>query len=276
MAFRSSLAIAMATCFFLLSTSSAEAKRYRYVGRYSAKRLHSSGAYRYRKYTYYSRAARKTLSHYAIYYNSRRHRRYIYYYNPRKRKYWGRLNVQTCSYSLLANKDKKEKLSDIPENAFPEEAELPPPEPGMATAEEEERMLPPPEVVDEGTKGNERQFYTEWCPDLTKKRWISFYFFKSNPDDEAYQRQMVVFYADKEKRLFLYYFNEEKKKFWGRCVSKFHEQFRPDTMVWNFASKEPGRDWGPLTVGDPPIPGSKNKAAKMKMYPRDLPPDPPM
>lgn len=242
----------------------AQAKRY--VGRYSAKKLHSTRKYTYREYRYYSPSAKKYLHHYAIYYQSQP--RYVYYYNPRKKVYWGRFDLNVCGYSLLAAKDKKMLVKDIPGSAFPEPADLPAPEPEMS-----EQMMPPPETF-VSTKAEERQYYSKWFYEKPRNRLVCYYFYKSNQRDQSYQRQTVVYYPQKDKRLYLYYFNEEKGKFWGRCVSPLHPEYDKSVMVWNFAKDAlPGKSWGPLTKGDPEIPGSKDRAT-MKMYPRPIP-DPP-
>ena len=61
--------------------------------------------------------------HYCVYYPSTP--RYVYYYNPYKRQYWGRYDLDQKGYSLLAVNDRKEKLADIPESAFPKPGEMP-------------------------------------------------------------------------------------------------------------------------------------------------------
>lgn len=63
---------------------------------------------------------------YCIYYQSQPS--YVYYYNPYKQTYWGRLDVNGkpgAQYSLLEDKDRKQKLTDIPETAFPKPAAMP-------------------------------------------------------------------------------------------------------------------------------------------------------
>jgi hypothetical protein len=52
--------------------------------------------------------------------------RYVYYFNPYRGTYWGRFDVKTKGYSLLAEQDRAGKLKDIPESAFPGEGALPP------------------------------------------------------------------------------------------------------------------------------------------------------
>jgi hypothetical protein len=61
--------------------------------------------------------------HYCVYYPS--YPQYVYYYNPHKRVYWGRYDLNAKGYSLLAEKDRKEKLADIPNEAFPKPAGMP-------------------------------------------------------------------------------------------------------------------------------------------------------
>ena len=64
--------------------------------------------------------------HYCIYYTSQP--RYVYYYNPQRQVYWGRLDTEAKGdekYSLLEDKDRKKELKDIPEKAFPKPAKMP-------------------------------------------------------------------------------------------------------------------------------------------------------
>jgi hypothetical protein len=65
--------------------------------------------------------------HYAIYVPSQP--KYVYFYNPYKRQYWGRCPAHTAGkaeYSLLPPKDRKGSLKDIPESAFPDLGSPPP------------------------------------------------------------------------------------------------------------------------------------------------------
>jgi hypothetical protein len=82
--------------------------------------------------------------HYCVYYPSSP--QYVYYYNPYQHYYWGRLNVKGKpgeQYSLLAQKDRKEKLKDIPEEAFPKPGKMPPvPESKDGTPMEPIKNLP--------------------------------------------------------------------------------------------------------------------------------------
>jgi hypothetical protein len=64
--------------------------------------------------------------HYCIYYPSRPS--YVYYYNPYQGYYWGRLDLTAKGenkYSLLAEKDRKSSVNDIPESAFPKPGKMP-------------------------------------------------------------------------------------------------------------------------------------------------------
>jgi hypothetical protein len=82
--------------------------------------------------------------HYCIYYPS--YPNYVYYYNPYRHTYWGRLDLKGKpghQYSLLADKDRKEKLKDIPETAFPTPGKMPPiPESKDGAAMEPVKDLP--------------------------------------------------------------------------------------------------------------------------------------
>jgi len=95
---------------------------------YGAWARHTTYTYHYRVY-YYKPAPTYVgyRHHYVIYYPSRP--QYVYYYNPYTRVYWGRSPVNCCGkpqYSLLAEKDRKGNLTDIPESAFPTPGKLPP------------------------------------------------------------------------------------------------------------------------------------------------------
>lgn len=77
--------------------------------------------------------------HYAIYYPSSPS--YVYYYNPVQRYYWGRLDLTAKGdnkYSLLADKDRKKELKDIPDSAFPAPGKMPP----IPGSKDDTAMLP--------------------------------------------------------------------------------------------------------------------------------------
>ncbi len=64
--------------------------------------------------------------HYAVYHPSRP--KHVYFYNPYKKTYWGRCELSRegrNEYSLLAEKDRKGALEEIPEAAFPAPAPAP-------------------------------------------------------------------------------------------------------------------------------------------------------
>jgi len=88
--------------------------------------------YRYKPYASYS----GYKHHYCIYYPSRP--RYVYYYNPVRKVYWGRYDMKEKGYSLLAKEDRKNRLDDIPEKAFPKPGKMPP----IPESEDGEQILP--------------------------------------------------------------------------------------------------------------------------------------
>ena len=54
--------------------------------------------------------------------------RFVYYYDPLRHSYWGRLDLKGMPdrrFSVLAAKDRKAKLSEIPEEAFPKPGKMP-------------------------------------------------------------------------------------------------------------------------------------------------------
>lgn len=76
--------------------------------------------------------------HRCIYYPAQP--RYVYYYNPGRGVYWGRYDTEAKGYSLLADKDKKGKIADIAEGAFPKPGAMPP----IPTAKDGTKMSVPP------------------------------------------------------------------------------------------------------------------------------------
>lgn len=87
--------------------------------------------------------------HYCIYYPSQPN--YIYYYNPVSQVYWGRYEIGSKGderYSLLADKDRKKDLKDIPESAFPKPAAMP----KIPGSSDNVTIEPPPENVPRDAK----------------------------------------------------------------------------------------------------------------------------
>jgi hypothetical protein len=115
--------IALAACVTLVPERADAA----YRQYYSSWTYYPSRTYYVRKY-YYKPAPTYTdySYHYCVHYPSQP--RYVYYYNPVRRYYWGRFDTQGkegAQYSLLAEKDRKESLDDIPESAFPAPGKMP-------------------------------------------------------------------------------------------------------------------------------------------------------
>ncbi len=83
--------------------------------------------YYYTNYYFQTTVTQTTYTyHYCIYYPSQP--QYIYYYNPSSQVYWGRYEIGSKGdkrYSLLAEKDRKKDLKDIPESAFPKPGKMP-------------------------------------------------------------------------------------------------------------------------------------------------------
>ncbi len=109
-------------------------------------------SYSYYYVTYYYQPVVTQTSynyHYCIYYPSQP--RYVYYYNPVSQVYWGRYEIGSKGekrYSILADKDRKKDLKDIPEKAFPEPAKMP----TIPEAKDGVTMEPPPENVPKDAK----------------------------------------------------------------------------------------------------------------------------
>jgi hypothetical protein len=113
------LAVLCAATIMAADTQQAEANYYSTYVYYPA-----SGYY----YCYYYYKPTTTYtgyrSHHCYYYPSYS-TQYIYFYNPYSRVYWGRYDLKAKGYSLLAEKDRKSELKDIPNEAFPEPDKMP-------------------------------------------------------------------------------------------------------------------------------------------------------
>lgn len=110
-----------------------------YGATYTSWSYQPSRGYYWSRYSY--RVGRGYGHHYAVYY---RHRpRYVYYYNPVRRLYWGRFDLNEKLYSELRPDDRKGELKDIPEAAFPKAGAMP----RFDDADDKDgRMDPPPAV----------------------------------------------------------------------------------------------------------------------------------
>jgi hypothetical protein len=124
---------------------------YRHHGRqyYASWSYNEINRYHYRHYYYKPVPTATTYSyHYVVYYPTQP--RYYYYYNPVKRHYWGRYDMEKKGYSLLAAADRKEKLEDIKDSAFPAPAAMP----NVPEAEDKVAMEVPP---DDAPKEKDKQ-----------------------------------------------------------------------------------------------------------------------
>jgi hypothetical protein len=101
------------------------ADTYTYRQYYSSWHAHRN--YYYRHYYYKPTPTYVGYKHHYVVYFPQRPQ-YVYYYNPYKRVYWGRCPT-SCEgneqYSLLAEKDRKGSVDEIPEAAFPKPGPMP-------------------------------------------------------------------------------------------------------------------------------------------------------
>ncbi len=81
------------------------------------------GGYYFCCYYYQPRPDGPYRSHRCVYYPARPG--CIYYFNPYRKVYWGRYDLDARGYSLLAEKDRAEKLTGIAESAFPKPGPMP-------------------------------------------------------------------------------------------------------------------------------------------------------
>jgi hypothetical protein len=124
----------------LLVGVSATAKAHGYGRQYYASwNYYPQRSYYYTTYYYKPYATYASYDyHYCIYYPS--YPKYVYYYNPYKKVYWGRYDLEAKGYSLLAEKDRKGTLKEIDEKAFPAPAKMP----DIPEAEDKVSMDAPP------------------------------------------------------------------------------------------------------------------------------------
>jgi hypothetical protein len=120
-----SLKAATALVLILGSNSVADYTPRQYYG---AWHRHPTRPYHYRHYYFKPTADYAGYRHhYAVFYPARP--QHVYFYNPYKRVFWGRCPADAKgkpAYSLLAEKDRKDRIEDIPDAAFPKPGALPP------------------------------------------------------------------------------------------------------------------------------------------------------
>jgi hypothetical protein len=118
---------------------------------YGSWNKHASAGYYYRYYYYKPEPSYAGYRHhYAIYYPSQP--KYVYFYNPYQKAYWGRCPTTFDgkeAYSMLSEGERKGKLEDIPETAFPK----PGPMPKIPEATDNMKMELPPDDLPLGPMG---------------------------------------------------------------------------------------------------------------------------
>lgn len=118
-------------------TASADGRHYYSTWTYAPQRTYYVNYYYYKPIP----TAPSYRYHHCYYYPSQP--RYVYYYNPYKRQYWGRYDLQAEGenvYSELKPEDRKSTLNEIPEEAFPKPAKMP----TIPETEDGLAMLTPP------------------------------------------------------------------------------------------------------------------------------------
>jgi hypothetical protein len=124
----------------LLGTASLPAREDAPRQYYSNWRKHGEKPYYYRWYYFKPAASDKEYQyHYGIYYPSRGKR--VYLYNPQAKKFWGFYDMEAKGYSLLPPEKRRERIDDIPAEAFPKPGKMPP----LPDSKDGTAMLPPPD-----------------------------------------------------------------------------------------------------------------------------------
>lgn len=237
---------------------------------YYSKTWQKKGSYYYRTYYYKPTPTYTTYRyHYVVYYPTRP--RYYYYYNPYKGQYWGRFDIGEEGYSELPEKERKEKLAEVPESAFPAPGEMPkvpesedglkidtPPK-GLPVNEEEEVVQ---EKMKEmlGKKAEKelpRQVYSDWVEEGSgaSRYYYSCYYYQPTYGG-AYKSHRVIYYPSRPR--YVYYYNPYKGRYWGRYdlqekgYSLLKEEDRKEKLseVPESAFPAPGKM--------PPLPESKD------------------
>lgn len=122
----------------MLSASPAQAQYGRQY--YSTWSYYPTYGYYYTYYRYQPVVDAPTYDyHYCVHYPTQR---YVYYYNPVRRVYWGRYDLEKQGYSMLEDKDRKGDLASIPESAFPAPGKMP----NIPDVKDGVAMSKPPEV----------------------------------------------------------------------------------------------------------------------------------
>lgn len=131
--------VLVATCLVATNQECSAAGRHYYsTWSYYPQRTYYFVNYYYKPYE----TSQDYSYHYCIYYPATP--RYVYYYNPYSKVYWGRYDTKDKGYSLLAEKDRKSNLKEIPDSAFPKPGEMP----TIPDSKDGEKMLPPPKLPD--------------------------------------------------------------------------------------------------------------------------------
>ena len=111
------------TCSSLTAPQSAEAQ-ITYRQYYAAWCYYPQRKYYYRRYYYKPTVNfRGYKHHYTIYYPTRPN--YVYYYNPHRKVFWGRYDLEQEGYSMLAKDDQDGELKNIDESSFPPPGKMP-------------------------------------------------------------------------------------------------------------------------------------------------------
>ncbi len=106
---------------------------------YSPWRKHAEKPYYYRWYYFKASPGDKEYQyHYGIYYPSRGKR--VYLYNPHAKTFWGYYDMKAKGYSLLPATKRRQRIDDIPAEAFPEPGNMP----SIPGAKDATEMLRPP------------------------------------------------------------------------------------------------------------------------------------
>lgn len=112
---------------------------------YSSWNKHPSSNIHFRRYYYKPNPQFTGFKHHFVVHHPAKPK-HLYFYNPYKKQYWGRCEVNTNGkplYSMLKVEDRKGTLKEIPESAFP------PPSPVPSIPESEDGVpldLPPDDL----------------------------------------------------------------------------------------------------------------------------------
>ncbi len=93
------------------------------AGTYGKFNFNHKTGFGHRQYTFFSKKHNSNRHHFAVYHP--RQPKFVFFHNPHTNRFWGRYNLETSKYQILAEADQREKLEDVDEKTFGRPGNLP-------------------------------------------------------------------------------------------------------------------------------------------------------